>query len=344
MALLFMEGFEDGLYASRPKVYASAGGSNAAYGRNGSGIRCGDSTNRQYTWLGDNVPAVGSGQKVWASFDVRWVTAGGYGAGPGWFSVAGGSIDGTGRISTLTFDTVNRLFGLAFGSNRYWEPAGANRQSNTWYHITLEILRHASAGSMALYVDGVKVAEATGLALSSAIYFVVPGDGWYNADDLDIDNVVIYDESGTSMNSFQGVMYVDTVRPSGNGSSSGLTGSDADQVDNYALLDETPVDTAQYVEGDTEGEKDTYAMGDIAGTDAVLGVTVLAHCYKTTAGTRFARPVLRSGGVDYAGASSQVQAAWVTMEHMWALDPDGDAAWSVAKVNAMEAGIELRDA
>jgi hypothetical protein len=66
----------------------------------------------------------------------------------------------------------------------------------------------------------------------------------------------------------------------GNGDFSQLVGSDADSTNNYLLVNEAgaPV-TTSYVESDTVGQRDFYAMGDI---DPVqrhrAGVQVSAYC------------------------------------------------------------------
>jgi hypothetical protein len=126
-----------------------------------------------------------------------------------------------------------------------------------------------------------------------------------------------------------------------------MTGSDADQVDNYLLVDNNaavPPATTEYVEAATEGLKDTYAMDDLAGANTVFGVATSVYVSKDASGAKYARPILRSGVTDYVGTSLPLSdGTFSLLEEVYDVDPDTSAQWTYTGVNAVEVGQEVRD-
>src|SRR5437764_673985 len=55
-----------------------------------------------------------------------------------------------------------------------------------------------------------------------------------------LDDLYVCDATGTTNNTFLGDVRVHTLVPSGNGTDSGLTGSDGNQVNNYQLVNTVP--------------------------------------------------------------------------------------------------------
>lgn len=77
------------------------------------------------------------------------------------------------------------------------------------------------------------------------------------------------------------------LAPSGNGTTSQLTGSDSNQVDNYALVDEIPPATADYVQSSTADQYDTYALANVpGGYDTVVLVQPVRLCRAGLGGHR----------------------------------------------------------
>jgi hypothetical protein len=342
MALLYVEGFEDGLDRVRPNVVASNALLSTSYGKEGRGARFGDSGNQRLN-IASMASAIDSGVTVWASFDLRIITGQQYGATFEFGNTSGDTNDETFHI-LLFWDSDTKNFKVATHTGTYSTPATTSA-TNVWYHVTLEFSRHDSAGHFKLYIDGVEVLSETSQDTNRGGdgYAAFHGNGWYNTEAYDVDNIVIYDSTGTEFNTYQGILRVDSLAPNGNGNSSMLVGSDADSTDNYLLVDETPADTADYVGSATEGDKDTYAFTDLTGTDTPIAVEVAVYALKSDSGTKFLRTVLRSGGVDYNGTSEAAAEGWLGYTTLYELDPDGDAAWDVAAVDALEAGYEVRD-
>jgi hypothetical protein len=160
---------------------------------------------------------------------------------------------------------------------------------NTWYRIEQ---KHDSttlnATAVDARIDGVSFASGTiDLAATPTNYRIAT-----TAADSTLDYVVtdfaINDTSGSIQNSWVGASNVFYQFPNGNGASSDFGGSDGNNTDNYLLVNEVPPDTATYVQDDTSGQIDDYALdntpaamssGDIVN---VVHVGVVAAVDNTT--------------------------------------------------------------
>lgn len=143
-------------------------------------------------------------------------------------------------------------------------------------------------------------------------------------------------------NNFLGDVVVRTLSPSGNGTYSQLTGSDGNQTDNYLLVDERPYSGTDYVGSATIGQKDTYAMTDLAaGVTTVYGVQLNGLMTKSDASFAQARYVLRSGGADYGGTTRTLTTSFVGYYELYEQDPSTSTQWTPAGVNSMESGMEV---
>jgi hypothetical protein len=141
---------------------------------------------------------------------------------------------------------------------------------------------------------------------------------------------------------FYGDSRVDCLFPTGNGNYSQWTGSDADKVDNYALVDDPTIATADYVKSSTVGQIETYAYGDLpysAGT--IGGIQQVVTARKSDAGSRSIRFVCRIGGTDYLGGTAVLTDSDFCHRYIWEVNPATSAAWTVAEVNAAEFGYRV---
>lgn len=163
------------------------------------------------------------------------------------------------------------------------------------------------------------------------------GQYWY------IEDLYVCDSSGSVNNTFLGDCRIQTLYPSGNGNSSQFMGSDADQTDNYLLVDEAqPDDDTTYVYDDTVDQVDLYAFDNIdSNVDTIHGVVADACMKKTDAGSRTARIMCRSGGSNYEGAELFPGTNYGHYPQIWETDPDTASAWTETGINAAEFGLTI---
>ena len=217
---------------------------------------------------------------------------------------------------------------------------------DTWYCIEVRILVDNSNGIVQIKVNGVMDLDLSGIDTRatgiSDIGYIMWGSStashyvavcWF-------DDIVVNNTLGGVNDSWPGQGGIYGLFPSGAGNSTDLT---PDAGDNYARVNETPPDDdTSYVEGSTPTDHDSYAMDDLTPTAG----TISAVCWHgraklTEAGAGDIGRHVRVGGTDYQGAGQALDVSYVQYEEILEEDPDTSAAWIIAGVNAMEAGVVI---
>lgn len=331
MSLVLLEGFDDGLALER---FAKNTGIvstdiDATYGRNGKGLLLGD-TPANYLWL--SLPDI-TEICVGFAFNVSDV-----GSGGNMLRVQSATVYDVNFIeadNSIVFDHQG-LADVGTGPNAF--------STNTWHYFEFHTYSHDSAGFYEIKIDGSTVLSDTGLDTKYSVYFIDVVRIASGVDSVWIDDLYVL--TGSSLTPL-GDIEVVTLLPTGNGTSSDMLGSDANSTDNYLLVDNNaaiPPATTEYVGSGTEGDTDTYAMGDVTGTPDILGVQTSLYAEMTDTGPKSIRPVIRSGTTDYPGTTIPLlNSAYKLVDEVWENDPDTATAWTYTGVNAMEVGQEVRD-
>lgn len=221
--------------------------------------------------------------------------------------------------------------------------------ANTWYFVEVKATIHDSAGAVSVRINGTQVLNLTAVDTknvgTTGFIDTVLGNRPGTSGTAFFDDLVILDDTGSApYNDFIGDNTVITVLPSAAGDSAQWTPSTGTNV---AAVDETPPNTTDYVAASTTGLTDLYQLTDLAQiTGTVLAVQVQAFCAKSDAGTPpLVKGKLKAGGTGTIQTdTNSVPAAGLSTTYILAggdihlTDPDG-AAWSIAKVNALQAGV-----
>lgn len=214
---------------------------------------------------------------------------------------------------------------------------------NQWYYVELKVTIANAGGSAVLHLNGVEEAtfsgdtQATANATANEIFLNQAGnvsatwtDDWYACDG-----------TGGSHDDFLGDSKVELLVPTAEGNSSDWTPSAGS--DNALMVDETaPDDDATYVSSSTAGHKDTHALSNLSvASGTVHGIQQTLIHRKDDAGSRSIRTVLRAGGTDYTGATVSALDTYSSLSTVRGINPATASPFSIAEVNALEAGYEL---
>lgn len=328
MALLFIESFDTPHTTSKPGVTGTFATSNL-YGYTNNGAYIGDLASSSnyvvYPTPGDDTVIFGC-----------WVKVNTIGNGYA-FQVR----KGTGDYFNLRFTTLTNV--NFYINDSAQSLAGGTIPSQDWFHLEVKAYLHASAGTLEMKINGSTTNTHTGLntvqGRGDGLWdnIEVGADAAYWVDSMYIDDFYIMDGTGTINNNMIGSPTSIVVsRPNGTGNSSQLVGSDGDSNNNWKLVADSADVT--YNAGQP-GDKDTYQLSDI-NSAAAYGVYVTAGVQSLDMGEKSIRPVLRSSGTDYAGATGIAPRTGGAIGDVWSEDPAG-GAWSQAKINALEAGVEV---
>jgi hypothetical protein len=156
----------------------------------------------------------------------------------------------------------------------------------------------------------------------------------------DIDDFWVCDDTGGVNDTFLGDCRVQCLFPDGAGASSGwtpLSGTNFSNVD-----DSVPDNDTTYVSTGAAGTIDTYSMQNLAATTgSVKAVQTVIDARKDDSGTRTIAPVFHIGASDYVGSNQNIMTTYAMFLQVYQVSPATAIAWTVAEVNALNAGQKL---
>lgn len=339
MALLFIDGFDHYATADIGKKWSTITGSpaiGAAAGRRGSGA------------LQINLSGAEGVTKTFASSYTTLIVGVA-------FSISQ-AIGGARSILTLKDGTTSHLLVRLNTDNTLSvvRAAGSIVVATTaaitigaFVYLEFKATIDDTTGSFSLRLNGAEVAAGSGIdtrnagnASVNSVYIGFDGNPG-SVLTLTVDDLYICDTSGSKNNDFLGDVRVDTLLPTGDGTYKEFTPSAG--TDHYALVDETTLNEADYVESDVVGERDSFTTGGLPAlvSQTIFGVQVNASAKKSDAGSRSLSTLVRSGTTDSEGSASALSTSTTTLTQMFENDPDGSVAWTEAKVNAAEFGAKV---
>jgi hypothetical protein len=128
--------------------------------------------------------------------------------------------------------------------------------------------------------------------------------------------------------------------PTGAGSSTQLTPTGS--ANNWQNVNEVPFNNATYNASSTVGQRDTYALSDLAAnTTTIYGTQSVAHMQKKDSGTATAKIALKSGASVYYDTTQSLGSTPTAYTQLRETDPATSAAWTVGNANNLEAGMEV---
>lgn len=222
---------------------------------------------------------------------------------------------------------------------------------DAWHYVETQVKIADAGGSVEVRLDGSAVLTYAGdtrnggAGIVSAIGII--GNN-FSAHNCTFDDVYMLNEQGPApWNTFLGDTRCYPLYPMGNGFYAMLVGSDGNSVDNWLLVDETgaPV-TTDYLQSVTPGDKDSFLLQDLSSFQSlgtISAVETRLHAAKSETGTKRMRAFFRQGGADQVGADHVV--AWLTYStyrDIFQVNPATAAAWTIAEVDAVELGAEVR--
>lgn len=216
---------------------------------------------------------------------------------------------------------------------------------NTFHYLEIKATLHDTTGTVEVRVDGratpvISFSGDTKNAGTKTGFDTFALDESTGAVQKAWDDIYVCNGAGTVNNDFLGDVRIDTLFPISDGANNGLSLSTGSS--HFALVDEVPANTTDYVFQNTDGTKDTWGYADTATVGIVKGVQVNTWTQKSDAGAKAFRPVVRHSGVDYAGVDVALGVGFAGYQQVYETNPGTSAAWSTAEVNAAEFGAEVR--
>lgn len=218
--------------------------------------------------------------------------------------------------------------------------------AGSFNYIELKATIHNTAGAYELRVNGVAVvgpttsANTRNTANASANGVLLGWDGNPGTATVTYDDFYICDGTGSTNNTFLGDVRIDTLFPTGDGASSAFTPSTG--TTHWSLVDEAAVNTTDYVDGISAGDRDLYTFPALTtlATSTVYGVQVCNAALKDDAGSRSIAAVARSSSTNVDGTAAGLSTSQLVFAQVFETD-SASAAWTQTSVNAAQFGVKV---
>lgn len=225
--------------------------------------------------------------------------------------------------------------------------------ANTWYLVEVYVKIADSGGRIVVKIDGTTDIDFTGDSKPGTattidnIQFSGTAGQTHYFDDIAVNDTNNAD--GLNDNSWCGDGHIVSLYPTADVAVQ-LTGSDGNQVDNYALVDEVPLGTGgsdDYVQGTVADERDLYALSDTGWT---VGTVTITRVYPESrsmdtvaAGGTIQLGILAVGGSeDYSTDQSLLSTYGIIKGKNYKVNPQGGAAWSTTDVDGVQICVKTR--
>ena len=339
MALLWAEGFDH--YGTNIAVMASNGYSaaagilgTAAGARTGTGFFRGQNGQRAYARRSLNGPKTIIGQGC----AFKLASAPG---NEGWdnFGIKFGL--NTGNDIDNIILAVQATAGLGLQVRHYDTLKGRSENNllaiGAWNWVEARLERLANRNWICeVRLNGVTVLVVNGMDITQdAMDSVTLGNragaatGKY---DVEFDDWVVWDTTGTVNNNFMGDHRCVTTYPNSDDVLQQWTPSSG--TSGFTLIDEVPPNDLGYIEAQTAGAISEFGKSPVnIYTNSVAGVMLVSRAMKTDAGVSTYRSGITSNGVTVNSPVHTLGTSFAYSQHVFERDPNGNQQWTLNSFN-----------
>jgi hypothetical protein len=158
-----------------------------------------------------------------------------------------------------------------------------------------------------------------------------------------LDDIVVSDTTTAQNNTWPTDTKLTGLIPNAVGDITQLARFGADSGTNWGQVDDRPPnDATDGVQSSTLNQYDLYNIPDLTGYGSVQAATLWLRAQKDDAGSALIAPMIKSGAVENQAADIALPTSWSYLQKVYNLDPTDSAAWTVAKINALQIGAKVR--
>lgn len=255
----------------------------------------------------------------------------------------------TGSLICRVSHTIAGALSFVPNSGTTLTEAGNSLTGGAWHWVEIKVLFGTTAanGSVTIKVDGTTVITGTSLdtnTTGTGVGRIEFGPAGNSANPAYIDDVVVMNLTGSTMNDFIGDSRINTHTPVADGGVVNWTATGA--ANDYQCVDDSPNATngdTDYIASSTVGQESRFDMSNTALTPTTVHAVHLRYRgKKTDAGTRTLRGLINSSSTESVGTEYGLSDGyrWFWGD-IFTLDPNGSIPWTEASVNALQVGVEI---
>ena len=225
-----------------------------------------------------------------------------------------------------------------------YTDADANTDGASWAYFECRVAIHNSTGTVTVKKNGTSIIAETSLDTNNAgavgtinkikLRGTHAGSTFY--DDL----YVVSTTDATAPVTYLGsTVRVDTLLPTADETAEWTPSTG---TSNYALVDEVPYATTDYVESATLNARDLYLLGTFPYVpSAIYGAQVNIVALEDTASTLEAAPAMKIGVSNFTATGVALTTSAQLIARLWTQNPATTLDWTRADINALAAGVKL---
>lgn len=347
MALIFADGFDH--YGT-----GTTGRANMLKGQWASMASINDQPRTTYARTGDHSLYVVGGPVILSLRGEKLVTGVGYGQLVDSLPVTSGYRTGI-VFYNQTGDAILNVTLLSDGALRILKGDPTSSDTNllditdavvmagAFGHVEMKIVIDDVVGSFELRYNGNIISQLTDLNLGTdgvaSIGFINVVGGSQGVGQY-IDDLIVWDDTGTLNNTFMGQQRLLTVYPTSDKTAAdwSLTGA----ISGYDTMNETvPDEDTTYISSSTVGDKSEFGFSALpAELDTVAAVFIPVMAKSDEAGISSIKLSMLNGAGTAAGTEHELTSAYVYYRDAFNANPDGGGAWTKAAFEASTIRIE----
>lgn len=336
MTLRFCDGFDSYSTAAQLTSKWSSGTGlafNASAGRFGGGAMLNSGAAWQ-TFITKSV-SVPSGSKLRIGYHLKYSAGTAPAAGAG----ASNYVLGANSSSMLHINTAGLLVVTGFGVTTPYIASSQAVNDGNFHWVELEYYLNGASSTAQLWIDGVLQGSHSGtLGNAANITSVSFGFGYVFSGTAWIDDVVIWDDQGTSFNTFPlGPRRISTLVPNADGDLAQFTPKTG--TVHYTMVN-GGYGSTNYVSDGGTGNVDLYRFPSLSYSPSSINAVVGNYFGQNTgSGTTNLIPKLKTSGTTVSGATQTLTVGNNSLIQSTFVTDAGGSAWTAAAVNTMQVGM-----
>jgi hypothetical protein len=210
---------------------------------------------------------------------------------------------------------------------------------NAWHWVELEYFMNGASGTTQLYIDGVSQGSVTTNLTAALAVTSVNFGGGYNFGGIQyFDDIIIWDDQGTTFNSFPlGPRRISTLVPNADGDLAQFTPKSG--TSHFAMVNGGYTST-NYVSDGSTGNVDLYKFPSLAYSPTSINAVVGNYYGQNTgAGSTNLIPKVKTSGTTASGATQTMTVGVNSLLQNAFVTDAGGTAWAASAVNAMQIGM-----
>ena len=241
--------------------------------------------------------------------------------------------------AALGLTATGQIAVLPYGGSTACLTSTAFVNDGNFHWVELEFFLNGLSSTAQLYIDGISQGSYTGnfnpavaiTSVSVGLGYVFSGNGW-------IDDVIIWDDQGSSFNTFPlGPRRISTLVPNADGDLAQFTPKSG--TAHYAMVN-GGFGSTNYVSDSGTGNVDLYKFPALPYAPTSINAVVGNYFGQNTgSGTTNLIPKLKTSGTTVSGTTQTLSVGVNSLYQAPFVTDAGGSTWSATSVNAMQLGM-----